>query len=45
MPYDIVGEMGEGVSLSEVYNRTVISKTLTREVNHVKRKIVNDVVL
>ena len=45
MPYKTVGEMGEGVSLFDVYNRSTISKTQTREVNHVKRKIVNDVVL
>ena len=45
MPYEMVGEMGEGVSLFEIYNRIFISKTQTREVNHVKRKIVNDVVL
>ena len=45
MPSKMMGEMGEGVLLFENTTKKIISKTQTKEVNLVKRKIVNDVVL
>ena len=45
MPSKMMGEMGEDVLLFENTANEIIPKTQTKEVNLVKRKIVNDVVL